>query len=172
VIDEVQRRPALFPLPRVLADHQPLPARFLIPGSASPDLSKQSSETLAGCLETATLEGFRLADLGAKSQTCRWVRGGLLLSFTARMEADSLAWRRQFLQTFLERDIPPLGITILTVVLRRFWNLVAHYHGQIWNAAELRPEHLLTHKPAGSLPSRTRCLTCCVTHLPSVLNKC
>jgi uncharacterized protein len=137
VIDEIQRRPDLFPLLRVLADRRPLPARFLILGSASPDLLKQSSETLAGRLETVPLEGFLLADLGAKSQNRHWIRGGFPLSFTARTEADSLVWRRQFLQTFLERDIPQLGITIPAVALRRFWNMVAHYHGQIWNAAEL-----------------------------------
>jgi len=137
VIDEIQRRPDLFPLLRVLADRKPLPARFLILGSASPDLLKQSSETLAGRLETVSLEGFRLADLGAAAQARHWVRGGFPLSYTAHTEADSLAWRRQFLQTFLERDIPQLGITIPAVALRRFWNMVAHYHGQIWNAAEL-----------------------------------
>ncbi len=137
VIDEIQCRPDLFPLLRVLADRKPLPARFLILGSASPDLLKQSSETLAGRLETVPLEGFRLADLGAAAQTRHWVRGGFPLAYTARTEADSLAWRRQFLQTFLERDIPQLGITIPAVALRRFWNMVAHYHGQIWNAAEL-----------------------------------
>jgi predicted AAA+ superfamily ATPase len=137
VIDEIQRRPDLFPLLRVLADRQPLPARFLILGSASPDLLKQSSETLAGRLETISLEGFRLADLGAAAQPRHWLRGGFPLSFTARTEADSLAWRRQFLQTFLERDLPQLGVTIPAAALRRFWNMIAHYHGQIWNAAEL-----------------------------------
>jgi hypothetical protein len=137
VIDEVQRQPDLFPLLRVLADRRPLPARFLILGSASPDLLRQSSETLAGRLETVPLEGFRLADLGAKSQARHWLRGGFPLSFTAPTEAASLAWRRQFLQTFLERDIPQLGVTIPAAALRRFWNMIAHYHGQIWNAAEL-----------------------------------
>ena len=109
----------------------------LILGSASPDLLKQSSETLAGRLETVSLEGFRLADLGAPAQTRHWVRGGFPLSYTARTEADSLAWRRQLLQSLLERDIPQLGITIPAAALRRFWGMVAHYHGQIWNAAEL-----------------------------------
>jgi predicted AAA+ superfamily ATPase len=121
----------------VLADRKPLPVRFLILGSASPDLLRQSSETLAGRLETVPLEGFRLADLGAACQKKHWVRGGFPLAFTARAEADSLAWRRQFLQTFLERDIPQLGVTIPAAALRRFWNMVAHYHAQIWNAAEL-----------------------------------
>jgi predicted AAA+ superfamily ATPase len=137
VIDEIQRRPDLFPLLRVLADRKPLPARFLVLGSASPDLLKQSSETLAGRLETVALEGFRLADLGAKRQGRHWLRGGFPLSFTARTEAASVIWRRQFLQTFLERDVPQLGITIPAVALRRFWNMIAHYHGQTWNAAEL-----------------------------------
>jgi len=137
VIDEIQRRPDLFPLLRVLADRRPLPARFLILGSASPDLLRQSSESLAGRVETIALEGFRLGDLGANAQSRHWLRGGFPLSFTARTEANSLAWRRHFVQTFLERDIPQLGITIPTVALRRFWNMVAHYHGQIWNAAEL-----------------------------------
>jgi len=137
VIDEIQRRVDLFPLLRVLADRKPLPARFLILGSASPDLLKQPSETLAGRLETIPLEGFRLVDLGAKMQSRHWLRGGFPLSYTARTEADSFAWRRQFLQTFLERDLPQLGVTIAAATLRRFWNMLAHYHGQIWNAAEL-----------------------------------
>ena len=137
VIDEIQRRPELFPLLRVLADRRPLPARFLILGSAAPDLLRQSSETLAGRLETLPLEGFRLADLGAAAQDRHWLRGGFPLAYTARSEAKSLQWRRQFLQTFLERDIPQLGLAIPAVALRRFWNMVAHYHGQTWNGAEL-----------------------------------
>jgi uncharacterized protein len=137
VIDEIQRRPDLFPLLRVLADRKPLPARFLILGSASPDLIRHSSETLAGRLETVPLEGFRLADLGANAQNRHWLRGGFPLSYTARSESDSVAWRRQFLQTFLERDIPQLGIDVSAVALRRFWTMVAHYHAQIWNGAEL-----------------------------------
>jgi len=137
VIDEIQRRPDLFPLLRVLADRKPLRARFLILGSASPDLLKQSSETLAGRLETVPLEGFRLADLGAAAQLRHWLRGGFPLSYTARTETASLVWRRQFLQSFLERDLPQLGVTIPAVTLRRFWSMMAHYHGQIWNAAEL-----------------------------------
>ena len=137
VIDEVQRRPELFPLLRVLADRRPLPARFLVLGSAAPELLKQASESLAGRLETIPLEGFRLADLGAAAQSRHWLRGGFPLAFTARNDADSFAWRRQFLSTFLERDLPQLGVTIPAVTLRRFWNMLAHYHGQIWNAAEL-----------------------------------
>ena len=137
VIDEIQRRPDLFPLLRVLADRRPLPARFLILGSASPELLRQSSETLAGRVETVPLEGFRLVDVGIAHQDRHWLRGGFPLAFTARGEPDSVAWRRQFLQTFLERDIPQLGIRIPALALRRFWSMLAHHHGQIWNAAEL-----------------------------------
>ncbi len=137
VIDEVQRRPELFPLLRVLADRKPLPARFLILGSASPELLKQSSESLAGRIEMLPLEGLRLNDVGVKFQTKHWLRGGFPLSFTARTENDSVNWRKQFMQTFLERDMPQLGINIPAYTMRRFWNMMAHYHGQIWNAAEL-----------------------------------
>ena len=137
IIDEIQRRPDLFPLLRVLADRRPLPARFLILGSASPHLLKQSSETLAGRLETVPLEGFRLTDLGAAAQPRHWLRGGFPLSYTARTETASISWRRNFLQTFLERDMPQLGVTIPAMALRRFWSMMAHYHGQTWNAAEL-----------------------------------
>jgi uncharacterized protein len=137
VIDEIQRRPDLFPLLRVLADRSPIPARFLILGSASEDLLRQSSETLAGRLETVPLEGFRLADLGASAQGRQWLRGGFPLAYTPRRESDSVSWRRQFLQTFLERDIPQLGIEVPAIALRRFWNMLAHYHGQTWNASEL-----------------------------------
>lgn len=137
VIDEVQLRPELFPLLRVLADRKPLPARFLILGSASPELLKQSSESLAGRIETVPLEGFRLADLGSKAMTRHWLRGGFPLSYTARSEANSLAWRKQFLQTFLERDLPQLGVQIPAVTLHRFWTMLAHYHAQVWNGSEL-----------------------------------
>ena len=136
VIDEVQRRPDLFPVLRVLADRRPLPARFLILGSASPDLLRQSSESLAGRLETITLGGFSLEDLGADALTKQWRRGGFPPSFLARAEADSVSWRRQFIQTFLERDLPQLGIGISATTLHRFWTMLAHYHGNVWNAAE------------------------------------
>jgi predicted AAA+ superfamily ATPase len=137
VIDEVQRRPDLFPLLRVLADRRPVPARFLLLGSASPELLKQSSETLAGRLELVPLEGFRLADLGAAAQDRHWLRGGFPRAYTPRREVDSVSWRRQFLQTFVERDLPQLGIRIPAMAVRRFWNMLAHYHAQTWNAAEL-----------------------------------
>lgn len=136
VIDEVQRRPELFPILRVLADRRPLPARFLLLGSAAPELLRQASESLAGRIETVPLEGFRLADLGAGAQPRHWLRGGFPLAFAARSDADSFAWRRQFLQTFLERDLPQLGLGTPSAALHRFWSMVAHYHGQIWNAAD------------------------------------
>jgi len=136
VIDEIQRRPDLFPVLRVLADRRPLPARFLILGSASPDLLRQSSESLAGRLEIVPLSGFSLAEVGARAVTRHWHRGGFPLAYLARSQADSLAWRRQFIQTFLERDLPQLGVAISAPALLRFWTMLAHYHGQIWNAAE------------------------------------
>lgn len=136
VIDEVQRRPDLFPLLRVLADRRPLPARFLVLGSASPELLRQSSESLAGRIETIPLDGLRLADVGVDKMTRHWLRGGFPLSYIARTESASVEWRRQFLQTFLERDMPQLGVTIPATSLRRFWTMIAHYHGQIWNSAE------------------------------------
>jgi predicted AAA+ superfamily ATPase len=113
VIDEIQRRPGLFPIIRVLADRKPLPARFLILGSASPRLLRQSSETLAGRVEALTLSGFSLTDLGGGAIARHWRRGGFPRSYLARTESDSLVWRQQFIQTYLERDLPEL-------VLQRF----------------------------------------------------
>jgi predicted AAA+ superfamily ATPase len=136
VIDEIQRRPELFSILRVLADRRPLPARFLILGSATPELLRQSSETLAGRLETITLRGFGLDELGAKALARHWRRGGFPPAYLARSEQASLIWRRQFIQTYLERDLPQLGITIPAVTLLRFWTMLAHYHGGVWNAAE------------------------------------
>ena len=136
VIDEIQRRPELFPILRVLADRKPLPARFLILGSASGALLRQSSESLAGRQETISIGGLTLGDVGIKRHERHWLRGGLPLSFLAKNESDSLAWRKNFIQTFLERDIPQLGIGIAAPALLRFWSMLAHYSGQIWNASE------------------------------------
>lgn len=136
VIDEVQRRPDLFPVLRVLADRKPLPARFLVLGSASPALLRQSSESLAGRLEIIEIAGFSLAEVGAAALDRHWLRGGLPLSFTARTQADSALWRRQFVRTFVERDLPQLGSNVPAEALRRFWTMLAHYHGQVWNAAD------------------------------------
>jgi predicted AAA+ superfamily ATPase len=113
-----------------------LSARFLILGSASPELLRQSSESLAGRMETITLPGFTLAEVGARALNRHWLRGGFPRSFLARTHEDSLRWRNEFIQTFLERDLPQLGVSIPAQALRRFWAMVAHYHGNIWNAAE------------------------------------
>lgn len=137
VIDEVQRRPELFPVLRVLADRRPLPARFLLLGSASPTLLRQASESLAGRLEIVELDGLRLGDVGLTVQARHWRRGGFPRSFTARTEADSVAWRKQFMKTVIERDLPELGVKIPSVAIGRFWSMLAHYHAQIWNASEL-----------------------------------
>ncbi|HLE30814.1 MAG TPA: ATP-binding protein [Anaerolineales bacterium] len=136
VIDEIQRRPDLFPLLRVLADRQPLPARFLILGSASPELLRRSSESLAGRLETIAIGGFSLAEVGVSAQRPHWLRGGFPLSFLASSDSDSLAWRKNFIQTFLERDLLQLGVRTPAATILRFWTMLAHYHGQVWNAAE------------------------------------
>jgi len=136
VIDEVQRRADLFPVLRVLADRKPLPARFLILGSASPELLRQSSESLAGRLETIALSGFSLEEVGPKALARHWLRGTFPRAFLTRSNPESLAWRRQFIQTFLERDVPQLGINIPAPALFRFWSMLAHYHGNLWNAAE------------------------------------
>lgn len=136
VIDEVQRRPDLFPVLRVLVDRKDNPARFLILGSASGDLLRQTSESLAGRIERMTIGGFSMAELGEDAEQRLWLRGGFPLSYLAGSDADSAAWRGNFIQTLLERDFPQWGVRVPTVALRRFWAMVAHYHGQIWNAAE------------------------------------
>ena len=136
VIDEIQRRPDLFPILRVLADRRPVRARFLILGSASPALLRQSSETLAGRIETVTLTGFTLDEVGPVAASRLWRRGGFPPAYVARSDQASYIWRRQFIQTYLERDLPQLGVTIPASSLLRFWTMLAHYHGGIWNAAE------------------------------------
>ncbi|MDO8880666.1 MAG: ATP-binding protein [Coriobacteriia bacterium] len=136
VIDEVQRRPDLFPVLRVLVDRQPSPARFLILGSASGELERQSSESLAGRVERLDIAGFTLDEVGASHLETLWLRGGLPRAFLASSEVDSMAWRDQFIQTLLERDLPQWGVRVSATALRRLWTVIAHYHGQTWNAAE------------------------------------
>ncbi|HCE96916.1 MAG TPA: hypothetical protein DER10_00290 [Elusimicrobia bacterium] len=136
VIDEIQRKPELFPVIRVLADRTPLPAKFLVLGSASPALLRQSSESLAGRVETIAISGFSLCETGIKSHLRQWLRGGLPPSFLAKTEADSLAWRKNFIQTFIERDLHQWGIGVPPAALMRFWAMLAHYHGDTWSAAE------------------------------------
>lgn len=137
VIDEVQRRRELFPVLRVLADRRPRPARFLVLGSASPDLLQQSSETLAGRISYHTIDGFDLDEVGADALDRLWLRGGFPVSFLARSHASSYEWRRSFVRTFVERDLPQLGVGISSTTMSRFWSMLAHYHGQIWNASEI-----------------------------------
>lgn len=136
VIDEVQRRPDLFQILRVLADRRPLPARFLILGSASPELLRQSSESLAGRIEVVPMSGFSVEEIGIKNQDRHWLRGSFPLSYLASSDQNSFTWRRSFVQTFLEREIPQFGFRVPATALLRFWTMLAHYHGQIWNAAE------------------------------------
>jgi predicted AAA+ superfamily ATPase len=135
VIDEVQRRPELFPVLRVLADRQPLPARFLILGSAAPELLRQSSESLAGRMEIVAMSGFTLSEVGIEQQSRHWLRGGFPCSYLAASDNDSFAWLKSFTITLVERDIPQLGIGVPAAMLIRFWTMLAHCHGQIWNAA-------------------------------------
>ncbi|MFN8177544.1 MAG: ATP-binding protein [bacterium] len=136
VIDEVQRAPNIFESLRVLADRPRLPARFLVLGSASPALLRQSSETLAGRIVYHELGGLTLEEVGPESVGRRWLRGGFPRAFVARSNAVSHEWRSGFVTTFLERDLPALGITIGATTLRRFWTMLAHRHGQVWNASE------------------------------------
>ena len=137
IIDEIQAMPELFRVLRVLVDRPENKTRFLILGSASPDLVKNASETLAGRIEFVELSGFDLQEAGANLATVLWLRGGFPRSFLAPSDDDSLAWREAFIQTFLARDIPQLGISVPPATMRRFWTMLAHYHGQIWNASEL-----------------------------------
>lgn len=137
VIDEVQRRPELFPVLRVLADRRGRPARFLVLGSASGELLRQSSESLAGRVEHLSIGGFVVGEVGALSLGKLWLRGGFPRSFLARSQADSARWRREFITTLLERDLPQWGVRVPASTLRRFWTMVAHYSGQVWNSAEL-----------------------------------
>ena len=136
VIDEVQRMPVLFETLRVLVDRPCSGARFLLLGSASPALVRGVSESLAGRVGLVDLGGFTLDETGGESWRELWLRGGFPRSFLAHATEDSAVWRRDFVRTFLERDIPQLGITIPAERLRQFWTMVAHYHGQTWNGAE------------------------------------
>ncbi len=136
IIDEIQRKPQLFEILRVLADRPDSTTRFLILGSASPDLMKGASESLAGRIGFVDLSGLDLSETGYDTRDQLWSRGGFPRSFLSLDDKASSHWREAFLRTFLERDIPQFGISIPAESLRRFWTMVAHYHGQIWNAAE------------------------------------
>jgi len=136
IIDEVQRQPGLFEVLRVLVDRPKNAARFLLLGSASLSLVKGVSESLAGRIGFVDLSGFNLQEIGPAHFARLWTRGGFPRSFLASDDLTSLIWRDNFMRTFLERDIPQLGISIPAMTLRRFWTMIAHYHGQVWNAAD------------------------------------
>jgi len=144
VIDEIQRRPELFPTIRVLADDKTIKRKFLVLGSASRDLIKQSSESLAGRIQYIELTPFSFKE--TKDIKKLWIRGGFPRSYLAKNEKESNLWRESYIQTFLERDIPNLGIQIPPLNLRRFWMMLTHYHGNICNYSEIGRSLSLTHK--------------------------
>ena len=146
VLDEIQRMPRLFNALRVLVDRAESRSRFLILGSASPELVRGVSESLAGRVEFIELAGFGLAETGVETWVKLWLRGGFPRSYLAAADSDSMAWREGFIRTFLERDIPQLGITIPPAAMRRFWTMLAHWHGQTWNASKLGRAMSLTDK--------------------------
>ncbi|HNS37680.1 MAG TPA: ATP-binding protein [Anaerolineaceae bacterium] len=137
VLDEIQSMPEIFNVLRVRVDRPDNQARYLILGSASPLVVKHISESLAGRVEFVELSGLRLDEVGISDWQSLWLSGGFPRSYLASNETDSLAWREGFIRTFLERDIPQLGINIPAAAMRRFWMMLAHYHGQTWNASEL-----------------------------------
>jgi predicted AAA+ superfamily ATPase len=137
VLDEIHRRPDLLPALRVLADRRPGRVRFLVLGSASPELLRHTSESLAGRIAHHELGGFGLDEVGAARSERLWLRGGFPRSYLARSNAEGVRWRDEFLRTFLERDLPQLGVSIPSPAMRRFWTMLAHGHGQLWNASEL-----------------------------------
>lgn len=150
ILDEIQLIPSLFQVLRMLVDKPDNKAHYLILGSASPDVIKNASETLAGRVEFIELSGFDLGEIGKENWKSLWLRGGFPISYLADSEKDSLAWREGFIRTFLERDIPQLGINISAVAMRRFWTMLAHYHGQTWNASQLGRSMGLTDKTVRS----------------------
>ena len=136
VIDEVQHAPQLFAVLRVLMDRDEAPARFLLLGSASMALLRQGSESLTGRLAVVEVEGFNLQETGSPAAAGLWQRGGYPLSYLAADDAQSLEWRQRFVDLFLLRDLPQLGINVAAPAMRRFWMMLTHYHGQVWNAAD------------------------------------
>ena len=135
VIDEVQRAPELFPLLRSLIDRSDTPGQYLLLGSASPALLRQASESLLGRVEVIEITGFNLDEVGDSQQQALWLRGGYPRAFLAASEVDSLVWRQQAVNRFVEQDLRQLGIEIAPQAMLRFWRMLAHCHGQIWNAA-------------------------------------
>ena len=136
VIDEAQRKPELFEILRVLIDDPECRASFFLLGSASPHLVRGVSESLAGRIAIIHMSGFDIQETGPENFSKLWCRGGFPRSFLAADDITSFEWRTNFIRTFLERDIPQLGITVPSATLKRFWTMLAHYHGQVWNASE------------------------------------
>ena len=136
ILDEIQTQTQLFPVLRVLADRTPCVTRFLILGSAAPELAQQSAESLAGRVAYHELTGFNLAEVGVDNTRRLWLQGGFPRAYL-EPQAASVRWRQAFSRTYLERDIPALGLRLPAATLRRFWGMLAHYHGQTWNGAEL-----------------------------------
>ena len=149
VLDEVQRRPEIFPALRVLADRRPLGARFLVLGSASPVLLHQASESLAGRIAFHELPGLSLVEVGSTSLDRLWLRGSFPRSFTARGDATSYEWRQEFVRTLLERDLPQLGSLVPAPTLGRFWAMLAHAHGNVWNGSEFGRAFGVAHTTVG-----------------------
>jgi uncharacterized protein len=149
VLDEVQRRPDVFPTLRVLADRRPLRARFLVLGSASLALLHQASESLAGRIAFHELQGLSLAEVGPSNLERLWLRGGFPRSFTARGDGQSYEWRQEFVRTFLERDLPQLGSLVPSPTLHRFWAMLAHAHGNVWNGSEFGRAFGVAHTTVG-----------------------
>ena len=145
VLDEVQRRPELFPILRVLADRPRRPATFLVLGSASPHLLKQSSETLAGRVTYHELDGFGLTDVGPRHWRRLWLRGGYPRSYLARTDAESFSWRQDLRRTYVEQDLPALGPGYPARTIERVWEMLAHYHGQVWNGSEIARSFGVSH---------------------------
>lgn len=145
VIDEIQRRPELFPVLRVLVD-QDRTRQYLILGSASRDLIQQSSETLAGRISYIELPPLSLFEV--KDSTKLWILGGFPRSYLADSYTESYIWRQDYIQTFLERDIPSLGFDIPAKLLYRFWLMTSHYHGQIFNSSEIGKSLGVSHPTA------------------------
>ncbi len=137
VIDEIQRRPDLFPVLRVLADRPRRPATFLVLGSASPQLLKQSSETLAGRISYYELNGLGMPDVGSAHWRKLWLRGGYPRSYLARSDAESLSWRGDLRRTYVDQDLPALGPGFPARTVERVWEMLVHHHGQIWNGSEV-----------------------------------
>src|SRR5690606_33272090 len=145
ILDEIQRAPHLFGVLRVLADRRPIPARFLILGSAEPALVRGASESLAGRVGFHNLHPFDLGEVDTTAWRQLWHRGGLPRSFLADSDAASWRWRQAFTRTYLERDLGELGIRITSATIRRFWTMLAHSHGRIWNGSELGQAFGVTH---------------------------